>query len=276
MCNKTWNAYMSSKSYPVNINGKEENFMTLDEKWLKVVENEFRGNQYKIDSLDLGDAKVIFDVGANIGFFSIYMAKAYPNARIYAFEPVAENYAHLCWNLGKAGVENVVPLNFGIGDVDGVKVIQSIHHWNQGGSTMNNFKENWQFDTFNVQSKTLATTLKYLRFPSDQTIDFLKVDCEGCEYLAFDPTDPTVQQLIKRTRYMAGEAHGLLNENKRAKDFAVTYAEKMIEINPEINIYFVKGFLKEKKWKVAGEQDQPNSFFASRWINRNNLKEFGS
>lgn len=274
MCEKTWKAYMTSKSYPVTINGKKEDFITLDEKWLRVVESEFKNNQYNLDSLDLGDAKVIFDVGANIGFFSIFMAKAFPSARIYAFEPVPENFAQLCWNLGKAGVENVVPLNFGIGDVDGVKVIQSIHHWNQGGSTMNNFKEQWPFDTFNVQSRTLATALRYLRLPSNQTIDFLKVDCEGCEHLAFDPADPTVQQLIKRTRYMAGEAHQLEGENKRAFDFAVTYAEKVIEINPEINVYFQKGFLKQKKWQVGGESKLPESFFEHKWINRTNLGDF--
>lgn len=35
---------------------------------------------------------VIFDIGANIGITSIWLAKKYPAARIYSFEPVAENF----------------------------------------------------------------------------------------------------------------------------------------------------------------------------------------
>ncbi len=36
--------------------------------------------------------KVIFDVGGNIGITAIWMAKKYPGARVFCFEPMLENF----------------------------------------------------------------------------------------------------------------------------------------------------------------------------------------
>lgn len=38
------------------------------------------------------EPKIIFDVGANMGIYSIFMAKYYPMATVYSFEPVKINY----------------------------------------------------------------------------------------------------------------------------------------------------------------------------------------
>ena len=36
--------------------------------------------------------KVIFDIGGNIGITSIYLASLFPDAVIYTFEPLKENF----------------------------------------------------------------------------------------------------------------------------------------------------------------------------------------
>jgi len=106
----------------------------LSTTWLDVVAQEFRKDDYGIAALsaeELGDAPIIVDIGANVGFFSIMMAKKFPNATIYALEPVEINFAFLNWNLGRNAITNVVPLNFGVGDKTGLVELQSIHSWNQ-------------------------------------------------------------------------------------------------------------------------------------------------
>lgn len=48
-------------------------------------------------SLQPGD--VLFDVGANVGAYSLVAAVAQPQAQVFAFEPGFESYAALCHNL---------------------------------------------------------------------------------------------------------------------------------------------------------------------------------
>lgn len=41
------------------------------------------------------EAKVIFDVGANVGLIAIYLKSLYPDARLYCFEPDPRNFEQL-------------------------------------------------------------------------------------------------------------------------------------------------------------------------------------
>ena len=71
-----------------------------------------------LDWLDknLRDGDVLFDVGSNIGVYSLYAAKRQPGCRVYAFEPAAQNFSRLCRNLALNGLENVTPCNFPLSD----------------------------------------------------------------------------------------------------------------------------------------------------------------
>jgi amino acid adenylation domain-containing protein/FkbM family methyltransferase len=46
----------------------------------------------------LGEGACVFDVGANIGMFMLFVAAQVPNAKIYAFEPIPAIYANLAAN----------------------------------------------------------------------------------------------------------------------------------------------------------------------------------
>lgn len=52
-------------------------------------------------------AEVIFDIGANVGLFSVVAATANPRARIYGFEPVERVYQLYKRNLAKNHCDNV-------------------------------------------------------------------------------------------------------------------------------------------------------------------------
>lgn len=218
----TWKAFSNAKVTKVDVFGQSLELIHISETWLQVVVEEFSSDQYAlrkyvkaVEAGSIPSPKIIVDIGANIGFFSLFMAKTFPNATIFAFEPVQLNFGHLNWNLGHNNVRNVVAQNIGFSNKKGVARIQSIHSWNQGGSTMANQKENWGFDTFYVFGDTLEGLIKASGLDHDaQTIDFLKLDCEGCEYQAFainkengEFVDPVVTKLLKRVRFFAGETH---------------------------------------------------------------------
>jgi FkbM family methyltransferase len=60
---------------------------------------------------------VLYDVGANIGAYSMVAVKAVPNVTVYAFEPAAINYAQLCRNVYSNGlVGSVFPMPVALSD----------------------------------------------------------------------------------------------------------------------------------------------------------------
>jgi hypothetical protein len=67
----------------------------------------FRADTYStkepetLDWLDreLTEEDIFFDVGANIGLYSLYAAKSKPGCTIFSFEPESQNYARLCKNI---------------------------------------------------------------------------------------------------------------------------------------------------------------------------------
>ncbi|MFX0069467.1 MAG: FkbM family methyltransferase [Candidatus Hermodarchaeota archaeon] len=66
-----------------------ENLFYLDELTALWVYNEiFVDNEYLKFGISIKEGDVVFDVGANIGLFSRFVAKQAANIKIYAFEPI--------------------------------------------------------------------------------------------------------------------------------------------------------------------------------------------
>jgi FkbM family methyltransferase len=65
----------------------------------------------------LRENAVVFDVGANIGMFSLFVGARCPSARVFAFEPVPDVFAKLVRNVDERGPD-VRPFNCGLSDRD--------------------------------------------------------------------------------------------------------------------------------------------------------------
>ena len=52
-----------------------------------------------IDSWAPTEAPIFFDIGANIGIYSLYAAAKHENLKVFAFEPEQKNYIALCHNV---------------------------------------------------------------------------------------------------------------------------------------------------------------------------------
>ena len=68
----------------------------------------FEQATYTRHGISVGDGNTVFDVGANIGLFSLALGQAYQDLRLFLFEPVPAIFAALCENrdrhLGDADV----------------------------------------------------------------------------------------------------------------------------------------------------------------------------
>ncbi len=69
------------------------------------------------------DDLVFFDVGANIGIYSLYMGTRYPEAKVFSFEPDSQSFGSLCKNIYINKLK-IQPYPFAISDGSGVGIVQ--------------------------------------------------------------------------------------------------------------------------------------------------------
>ncbi len=156
---------------------------------------------------------VIVDIGANVGFFSLFMAAQMPGSKILAFEPLPANFGHLqrhfqlnadkgliCQNKAIAGTKGTVELYFN--PDAGFTALASVHTAFDGSNT----------GRVEVEAVTLPDIFSQFGIG---TLDLLKLDCEGAEYdILYRCPDP----LLSRVKLIAMETHSGTgaNENTRA------------------------------------------------------------
>src|SRR5262249_3392888 len=128
---------------------------------------------------------VVVDVGANVGVFSVLASRT---ARIvYALEPASANFSLLCANTGQ--IENVVVLNLACARENGCASLDI-------GSDPVSFSLISQSPSTNqekVEVINLATLFDRYKI---ERCDFLKLDCEGCEFGIILDADPPLMQRI--------------------------------------------------------------------------------
>jgi FkbM family methyltransferase len=125
--------------------------------------------------LRLSDPKIIVDAGANIGTSSIYLARRFPNAKIFAVEPEQGNFQLLRKNL--EGYPNVIAVQAAFWGADGTRKIQ------------NRFTGHWGYTVADTTNKTGETGQEVVCVTIDsfmnkhgiESIDLLKKDIEGGE-----------------------------------------------------------------------------------------------
>jgi FkbM family methyltransferase len=145
-----------------------------------------------IQMLQPGD--VAYDIGANIGIHTIFMAKKVAEeGKIVAFEPERNNYEALSKNLSLNRLNNVIPVKAALGDKVGSENLYIRKRIGSGAvSIIKNDDSSFcqEIETvpgdFIVQSKTL---------PLPKAV---KIDVEGYEYPVIKGLQKTLSQNICR------------------------------------------------------------------------------
>lgn len=154
--------------------------------------------------------EVILDIGANIGITAIWMARMFPAATIYCFEPVAENFEILKKNIEP--YPNIEACQFGLGKSDCMlDIFPNSDSTNYGGFSVFNLDE----DANNAgTSQTAATQVRIrdtnavLKELHIERADIIKIDTEGAEY---DILTTLPSELLGETQWLMGELHGIKN-----------------------------------------------------------------
>ena len=138
--------------------------------------------QYKILS---GEARFIFDVGANRGDTAIKYSTLFDQAKVYAFEPFPETYEKLLNNI--KNYEKIVPGQFAIADKKGQAVLFS--NFNEDTNSLLPSDKIGLSSDQQVKNKSSITvqTQTIDNFCLDkniQQIDILKMDIQGSELAA--------------------------------------------------------------------------------------------
>ena len=66
---------------------------------------------------------VFLDIGANIGYFSLLAATNSPSSKVISFEPVNELFKKLNENISINSIQNITPVNAGVGETNEEKEI---------------------------------------------------------------------------------------------------------------------------------------------------------
>jgi FkbM family methyltransferase len=129
----------------------------------------------------VNEADIIFDIGANIGWYSIHLSKKNPNSKIYSFEPIPETFAQLKRNTDLNGFKNINLNNIALSSK---KELLTFYYSKNvtGASSSQNITENPDISKIECEADTIDN---YMLTNKINKLDFVKCDVEGAEYFVF-------------------------------------------------------------------------------------------
>lgn len=138
-------------------------------------------SDYLIKNLHLELGDVVFDAGANIGWYSILLSKHFSGVEVHSFEPDPENFKIFKSNLELNNFNNVVPNNIGLGKETAIMKLYLYKKGNLGRHSMLNINNG---PTIDVNITSFDEYVRKMQLNLSK-IKFLKIDIEGYEYFAF-------------------------------------------------------------------------------------------
>jgi FkbM family methyltransferase len=123
----------------------------------------------------VGSFRTIVDVGANVGSFTVYAAQSSPEARIFCYEPEEQNFRLLKQNIRINGLE---------GRVAAFQYAVASNSSSRKLAVRMSLCNSFDYLCDGSSDQTVGcTTLRDIRAEHGlDTLDLLKMNCEGAEY----------------------------------------------------------------------------------------------
>ena len=183
--------------------------------------------------LDFSAPKIILDIGANIGWYSILLDKVSANGtQIFSFEPDDLNHQLLSHNMLLNETRKITAIKKGVSDKAETKELYLYPNKNRGRHSL--IKQP-NLKSIQIETTTLDS------FTKEQNITdvyFLKIDIEGYEYYAFKGGEET----LKRTQNILMEYSPHLYQSHTAEAL--------------LNLLYDKGF---KSHRIQGQTLVPTA-----------------
>ncbi|MBD3920211.1 FkbM family methyltransferase [Paenibacillus sp. PR3] len=130
---------------------------------------------------------VCLDIGANIGAISLGMSTYASKGKVFAFEPSAENFNYLAYNMSQNRKTNVEPLKLGVFDQNTEMQFSYI-----------DFGGGWSHITTEHAERGFQETVQCVRIDdwvkerNLKALDLIKLDVEGAEVPALKGMEKTI------------------------------------------------------------------------------------
>ena len=121
----------------------------------------------------------LFDVGANIGEYSLLLKDKFMDEKIYAFEPSEKTFDRLKFNFKNE--PNVTPINYGLSNTNGKEILYYNTELSAGASLYRRKWDNYGLDLDKEEKINTITLDNFCKNENIKEIDFLKIDVEGNE-----------------------------------------------------------------------------------------------
>lgn len=140
-------------------------------------------------------APIIFDIGANIGTFTTWMAQMYPQGVIYAFEPQRIVFQMLCGNMSINNHDNVFAMNMGLGDKDEtVEFLEPDYTQKVDYGTFSLVENVVDRRTNRLCVVDISTLDNFMEKYKVGTVDLLKIDVEGMDIQVLQGAKETIKK----------------------------------------------------------------------------------
>lgn len=187
---------------------------------------------YEKESMDfitkyIKETDIIVDVGANIGYYTLFFAKLAPEGMVYPFEPDTTNFELLRKNIKANKYSNIIPDNRALSDKSGVTYLM-LNKLNTGGHRISSDK---QKHSIGVEMIRLDDYI--------HKADFVKLDVEGAETMVINGMQDIIKnnnlKMLVEYNEMAMKNFGV-NPTEfirlLAKDFTIIDTSNGLVINP--------------------------------------------
>lgn len=136
----------------------------------------YEKNETQYISNFLKPGNICFDIGANVGYFSLLMASLVADGEVHSFEPIPFCYHLLSCSKHLNKFTNIIINNCAVGELDG----ESLFH----------VCEDSAFSSIEIQGAAaevrrltvpIVSIDSYVRSRTIEKVDFMKIDVEGAE-----------------------------------------------------------------------------------------------
>ncbi len=137
----------------------------------------------------ISEKPVVFDIGANLGWYGINVYKAIPSSEVYFFEPVPETVTRLKKNLSLNEIDSLIVCPYGLYNTNKISkfyydVVAS------GASSLADLREKDTTRIIDVELRKMDDIINELGV---DRLDFIKMDIEGSELFALQGAENTLK-----------------------------------------------------------------------------------
>ena len=145
---------------------------------------------------------VIFDIGANVGYFSLFAAAKFPGAQIYSFEPIPGNFSLLETQCASNLQHSITPFQMAVaGECGSISMEYNAADAFSTTASIHADNHDQNHDHIKVECLDLPAACHKAGV---EKIDFLIMDCEGAEH---DILRSCPRGLLQSIQYIAMEIH---------------------------------------------------------------------